>query len=104
MIISSNTERDFHISDDIEVVNIRTVLKKTVAETDEDVKNILITFWENAQIKYETTSTIFYKRLNHMEFTYELTVRNPKRRGRKVIFRIFLGILADETNVKLYFF
>ena len=102
MNLSSYTERDFHISDDIEVINIKTVVEKTVAETDEDVQNILITFWENSQIKYNI-STIFYKRLNHMEFTYELTVRNPKMIGRNVIFRIFLGILEDETNVKLYF-
>ena len=78
-------------------------MEKAVAETDEDVANILITFWENAQIKYETTSTIFYKRLNHLEFKYELTVKNPKMVGKKVMFRIFLGILADDANVKLYF-
>ena len=93
-------ESDFHISNDVEVVGIKTVVDKTVAKTDEDVKNILITFWENAQIKYETTSTIFYKRLNHLKFKYELTVKNPKRVRNKVMIRIFLGILVDDSNVK----
>ena len=78
------------------------MIDKAVAKTNEDIKNILITCWETATIKYHTSSTIFYKRINHLNYKYELTIKNAKNIKRKMMFRIFLGILEDEKKLKLY--
>ena len=94
---------DFEVGDDIEIVSVKTVVDKSIAKTVDDVENILITYWEKAKINYETTSKIYYKRMNHLEFKYQLNIRNPTQIRRKVIFRIWLGILADENNVKYLF-
>ena len=79
------------------------MVDKSIAQTIDDVENTLITFWENAKINYETTSTIHYKRINHLAFKYQLDIKNPTHISKKVIFRIWLGILADENNVKYLF-
>jgi len=94
---------DFQVSDDVEIIGVNTVIEKETAETAEDIRNTLITFWETAQIRYASRSTIFYKRVNHLEFKYELNIKNPKEVVKKVMFRIWLGILADESNVNSFY-
>jgi len=95
-------ERDFDLSDNLEIVRVNTLVHKSTAKTKNDAKNILITYVENALIKYETTSNIFYRRLNHMDFKYELQIKNPKGVRKKVMFRIWLGILANEKDVNTF--
>ena len=72
-----------------------------MAETNNDVRNTLITYSEKAEIKYQATTTIFYNRINHLDFKYELSIKIPKQVFRKIMFRIFLGTLDNETSVKL---
>merc|ERR1712142_399242 len=95
-------EHEFELEDDVQISSVSTVVDASTAETNKDLKNTLITFWESAEIKYETSSTIFYKRLNHLPFKYQLNIQNPKQVRKKMIFRIFLGILADEKDVNSY--
>ena len=98
----SYTENDFNINEDVDIVSVNTVVDKIVAKSNKDIRNILITCWEDAKIQYSTTSNIFYKRLNHLKFKYELKIKNPRGVAKKVMFRIWLGLLADENDVKLY--
>ena len=100
----SYTKKDFEVNDGIEIVSAQTVIDKSVANTKENLRNTLITFWESATIKYRKSSNIFYKRINHLNYKYELTIRNTKKVKRKMMFRIFLGILEDEKDIKLYFY
>ena len=94
-------ESDFEVSDGVELVGVNTVIDKSFAKTKKDLTNKLITFWESAKIKYWTKSNIFYRRLNHIQFRYELRIRNPGKVTRKVMLRIWLGLLSDEKDVKL---
>ena len=94
-------ESDFEVGDGIKLTSITTVIDKSFAKTKKHVTNTLFTFWESAKIKYWTKSNIFYKRLNHVKFRYELRVQNPGEVSRKVMFRIWLGVLSDEKDVKL---
>ena len=99
-ILFSYTKKDFEIDDGIEIVSVQTVIDKSVANSRKDLRNTLITFWERATIKYHTKSNIFYKRINHLKYKYELTVKNTNKVKRKMMFRIFIGILDDEKNIK----
>ena len=94
-------ESDFEVSDGVELVGVNTVIDKSFAKTKKDLTNKLITFWESAKIKYWTKSNIFYRRLNHIQFRYELRIRNPGKVTRKVMLRIWLGLLSDEKDMKL---
>ena len=82
-------------------MSVKTVIADESFPTKLDSTNYLFTFWEKAKIKYATTSNILYKRLNHVDFRYELHVRNPGKVAKKVMFRIWLGLLSDEKDVKL---
>ena len=82
-------------------MSVKTVIDDKSFPTKSDIPNYLFTFWEKAEIKYETTSNIIYRRLNHVDFRYEIRVRNPKQVSKKVMFRIWLGLLADDKDVKL---
>ena len=94
-------ESDFELSNGLEIMSVKTVIADDSYPTKLDSTNYLFTFWEKAKIKYATTSNILYKRLNHVDFRYELHVRNPGKVAKKVMFRIWLGLLSDEKDVKL---
>ena len=94
-------EKDFELSNGLEIMSVKTVIADESFPTKLDSTNYLFTFWEKAKIKYATTSNILYKRLNHVDFRYELHVRNPGKVAKKVLFRIWLGLLSDEKDVKL---
>ena len=94
-------ESDFELSNGLEIISVKTVIADESFSTKLDTPNYLYTFWEKAKIKYATTSNILYKRLNHVDFRYELHVRNPGKVAKKVMFRIWLGLLSDEKDVKL---
>jgi len=106
MMFLKYQKKDFEVGDDLEIESVNTVMEKTVAETNDDVNNILITFWETAKIHYQSKSNkdtnIFYRRINHLKFKYELNIKNPNQVPKKVIFRIWLGLLANETDVNSY--
>ena len=102
MMFLSYRELDFALGDDLEIVEVRTIVEKDIAETETDLKNTLITFWESSKINYDKKSNIYYKRMNHLGFKYQIGIKNPKQLGKKVFIRIWLGVLKDENDIKLY--
>ena len=66
-----------------------------------DVKNHLITHWEHADIKHDGQSTIHYKRINHLDFKYQIYIKNKNKAQQKVIVRLWLGISSDNNDIRL---
>jgi hypothetical protein len=68
------------------------------------IENVLITFWENAKISYSEKSTIYYEKMNHLNFEYQIHVKNPKGVSKKVLVRLWIGSLEDENDLRLYYY
>ena len=60
------TLQDFALDDEVKVTSVDTVIDKQTAMTNEDLKNILITFPEEAWLNYAFDSQIHYYRTNHL--------------------------------------
>ena len=94
------TKYDFKLSGSVEVVGVNTLIDKEIAVTEKDVKNLLITHWEHKEIRHDQETTISYHRLNHLDFKYEIQIKNAYKVKRKVFIRIWLGILMDKNGIK----
>ena len=99
-ISNSYTVDDFILSDDLEVSSVKTVLSQAATKSGQNLKNILITHLEKSKIVYHTTSNIFYQRLNHVNFHYEINLKNPRKKTGKVIIRLWLGPLMKEKDIR----
>ena len=77
-----------------------TVMSRNLAKTEEDVRNLLITHWERKTLRYTPDTSILYERLNHLDFKYEIQVRNKNKVKRKVFIRLWLGLLKDQTDLR----
>lgn len=60
------TLQDFGLDDGIRVNSVDTVIDKQASMTNEDLKNILITYTEEAWVNYAFDSQIHYYRTNHL--------------------------------------
>ena len=76
------------------------MMSRSLAKTEEDVRNLLITHWERKTLQYTPDTSIKYDRLNHLDFKYELQVRNKNKVKRKVFIRLWLGLLKDQTDLR----
>ena len=79
---------------------VSTVMSRSLAKTEEDVRNLLITHWERKTLQYAPDTSIIYDRLNHLDFKYEIQVRNKNKVKRKVFIRLWLGLLKDQTDLR----
>ena len=75
-------------------------MSRNLAKTEEDVRNLLITHWEKKTLQYTQDTSIIYNRLNHLDFKYEIQVRNKNKVKRKVFIRLWLGLLKDQTDLR----
>ena len=82
------------------MTSVSTVMSRSLAKTEEDVKNLLITHWERKTLQYKPDTSIVYDRLNHLDFKYEIQVRNQHKVKRKVFIRLWLGLLRDQTDLR----
>ena len=83
--------RDFPLSDGIKVLRVKTLIDKEKLGTEEDVKNVLVTFDEMRQHGHGDTK-ILYRRLNHVSYRYQIKLNNPLKKRKKVIVRLWLGL------------
>ena len=60
------TLQDFGLDDGIRVNSVDTIIDKQASMTNEDLKNILITYTEEAWVNYAFDSQIHYYRTNHL--------------------------------------
>ena len=82
-------KEDFPLSDEVKVVNVKTVLENQVLKK---VDNILLTRMASRTLDYGPETRITYRGLDHHPFKYEIKLENPQKSTRKVIVRIFLGL------------
>ena len=64
-----------------------------------DVENTLITFNEQNTVDAGATK-ITYSRLNHIPFTYEISIENHKKTQKKVIVRLWLGLSTESEDIR----
>lgn len=68
-------------------------LGKIAMKCDENIPlNNLITYMEDTHVQMTPESTVYYRRLNHKDFSYKISVHNPRLQSRKIIVRIFLAV------------
>ena len=89
---------DFALKDGIEVSNLKTVVESWLIGIDEDLENTLFTYFEDVDIKHSQGSSIKYNRINHIPFKYEIQLRNPRKSTKKVIVRIWLGLVNSLSS------
>ena len=85
---------DFALADGISVKSIQTLISKDSISSKINLKNTLITHEEVAHIKHSENSEIIYKRINHIPFEYIIKLSNPLSIKKKVIVRIWLGVVS----------
>ena len=55
---------------------------------------------EERQIWHDQGTSITYQRLNHKDFMYKMNIKNTRMVKRKVIVRLWLGILKEEHDIR----
>ena len=93
-------KRDFPLYRGVEVVSVNTVMDKNTAVTKRDVENLLVTHWERKRLQHDAESSISYNRLNHLDFKYQIRIKNKNHHNRKVFIRVWLGVLEDQTDIR----
>ena len=84
---------DFNLGDGVRVIGVRTHFRDTDGRHQQ---NKLITYNERASIQYSEHSDIIYNRVNHVDFRFQVMVRNPRNIRKKVIIRLWLGLPEDK--------
>ena len=100
MLYLRYTEADFSLSAGVEVVSVNTVMDKNTAATEREIKNLLVTHTETKHIQHDEVSSITYDRLNHLDFKYQIRVKNNNQNRRKVFIRLWLGVLEDQSDLR----
>ena len=72
-----------------------TSIPKEELKTEKNLENILVTHNEQTTIMQDESTTISYRRLNHIAFNYQMTINNPRGIKKKVIVRLWLGLSKD---------
>ena len=94
--LSKYVLEDFSLQNDVEVESIKTVMDKGQLSTNEDIENVLVTVNEESTVRHHEGNEIQYTRINHLEFKYQLKIKNPQKITKKVILRIWLGPVTNE--------
>ena len=79
---------------------MRTLIRARDAGTRKHLENILITHNEKADIVQDEATKINYDRLNHIPFTYQISIKNPRKVRKKVIVRLWLGLSSDDKDMR----
>ena len=90
---------DFALADGISVRSIKTIVQKQSINSRKNLKNTLLTHEEVAHLKHSESSEIIYKRINHIPFEYRIVLKNPLSVKKKVIVRIWLGVVSETDRL-----
>ena len=87
-LMGSYSKEDIGISGGI-------TLGKISIECEENIpRNNLITYMEDARAQFTPESNYYYRRLNHKDFSYKISLHNARLETKKIIVRIFLALEA----------
>ena len=79
---------------------MKTLIESREVGTRNSLENILITRNEKADIVQDEVTKISYDRLNHVPFSYEISINNPRKVKKKVIVRLWLGLSSDDKDMR----
>ena len=79
------------------VTKVSTLFPGKDVGLGKDLENTLITFTEQNTVD-GGNSKVTYNRLNHIPFSYQIAIENPKKTQKKVIVRIWLGLSAGSGD------
>ena len=65
-----------------------------------DLLNTLITFYEQETVDLGNYGRVTYSRLNHIAFSYQISIENPGKKEKKVIVRLWLGLSTDSEDIR----
>ena len=68
--------------------------------TKADLFNVLVTQNEQATILHDAPTAITYQRLNHLPYSYHISLRTPGAVKKKVIVRLWLGLASDVSELR----
>ena len=88
------TERYFSVT------GVKTLIESGEVGTRNSLENILITHNEKAEIVQDEATKISYDRLNHVPFSYEISIINPRKVKKNVIVRLWLGLSSDDEDMR----
>merc|ERR1712241_1551217 len=90
--MSPYEKKDFSESDDISVTKVTTLIPGKDVGMTKDLVNKLITFYEEETVDLGQNGKVTYPRLNHIDFSYQISIENPRKTQKKVIVRLWLGL------------
>ena len=86
------------------VTKLRTVIPGDSIGTNQDLENTLLTLNNLATIyadtSYQDDTPITFKRLEHIDYNYEIMIDNPRGTRKRVIVRLWLGLSSDVTDIR----
>ena len=91
-------QKDFPLADGVKVKKVRTSLSKKETGGKWNLNNILVTFMEDTVVDHHEGSSVLYNRLNHVPFKYKINLDNPNKSTKKVIVRLWLGLLNSRDK------
>lgn len=89
------SQSDLSLTGGVEVVSVQTAMSGVNFNHPGDIHNFLITHSEKVNIKHGGFSQITYERINHLPFKFLIGIKNPEGSKKKVIVRIWLGLIDD---------
>ena len=82
------------------MTRLRTLIEGREMGTSQHQENILITHNERADIVQDEVTKISYDRLNHIPFSYQISIENPRNVRKNVIVRLWLGLSSDDKEMR----
>lgn len=89
------SQSDFSLTDGVSVFSVQTAIDGHDFNHPADIQNFLITHLEKVNIMHGGASQITYERINHIPFKYIIGINNPEASKKKVIVRLWLGLIDD---------
>ena len=80
------------------VTKVTTLIPGKDVGTTKGLVNKLITFYEEETVDFGQNGKVTYPRLNHIDFSYQISIENPRKTHKKVIVRLWLGLSTDSED------
>ena len=68
------------------------MIEREELDTERDLEDILVTMTEETNLSHSDETSVEYERLNHVPFSYRISLANPGALQKKVMVRLWLGL------------
>ena len=79
------------------------MIEREELDTERDLEDILVTMTEETNLSHSDETSVEYERLNHVPFSYRISLANPGALQKKVMVRLWLGLPSapgDASEVR----